>query len=231
MSRSRWLQWSRLTSKTRFLLAMALLIDLLAFKVLAYELHQANVTERNGVFTIQLTAILNTPAEYIRQVLTDYSHIYRLSSSIIESEVLPSDQVGVTRIRTRVLACASVFCREIERVDAIHTLASGVVFAEVVPELSEFRSGQATWTIKAMDDRTKIVYSATVEPDFYIPPIVGVPVIRNSLKDEYIATFGRLETIARINAERDWNEEHTVASAVNNNPSAPCSKELNAGLK
>ena len=211
-------------------LVLALLIFFYSFAVFAYELNKAEVTEQNGVFQIRLTATFDTPAEYIRQVLSDYTHIYRLSSSIVESEILPPTQPGVTRLRTKILACASVFCSEVERVDAIHTLASGVVHAAIVPELSEFRSGEATWKITAMDNRSKIDYIATVEPDFYIPPIVGVPLISRSLLSEYVATFKRLNRIASINAERDWSEEHTVASVNVNKSRKPCGNKIKAGL-
>jgi len=230
MYRLRWLQLSRLIYTTRLMLVgnFVLFVQSFISQAQAYELKNAEVTEENGIFQIQVTATINAPAEYIRQVLTDYTHMYRLSSSIIESEVLTSKKTGKTQIRTKLLACASVFCREVERVDAVRTLASGDLQADIVPELSEFRSGQAIWKIKSMSDRSHLVYEATLEPDFYIPPIVGVPAIRSSLKDEFIATFERIERIASINVERDWNDEHTLANAVIADNEPPCNKELNA---
>ena len=219
-----------LCTSARFVLALALLIFFHPYTLFGYELNKAEVSEHNGVFRILLTATFDTPADYVRQVLSDYTHIYRLSSSIVESEILPATKPGVTRLRTKILACASIFCTEVERVDAIHTLASGEVRADIVPELSEFRSGQATWKITALDNRSKIDYVATVEPDFYIPPIVGIPLISRSLLSEYLATLERLNIIASINAERDWNEEHTVASVNLEKSRKPCAKKINAGL-
>ncbi|MGB5679749.1 MAG: SRPBCC family protein [Gammaproteobacteria bacterium] len=221
---SRWMQWFRLISKAKFIFACIYLAFFQPSLAAAYEINRADVTEENGIFQIRVTAIFDAPAEYIREVLTDYTHIYRLSSSIIESEILPSRRTGDTQIRTKVLACASVFCREVERVDAVRTLASGDLQADIVPELSEFRSGQATWRITPMDDRSKLVYEATLEPDFYIPPVVGIPVIGNSLKKEFIATFERLERIASINARRDWTEDFTVARVDDAEARPPCEK-------
>ena len=230
MSQSRWLQWSRLVFHSGSFPVIVALILLHPYQLSAFELSRAEVSENNGVYLIQLTAVFDTPAEYISQVLTDYAHIYRLSSSIIESEVLPSSQADTTRIRTRMLACASIFCREIERVDAIRKLTNGELQAEIVPELSEFRSGQATWKINALDDRSEIVYQATIEPDFYIPPVIGVSVISSTLKDEYLASFERLETIASINAEREWSEDFAVSGVIIDSSSIPCSSQFNAGL-
>jgi hypothetical protein len=197
----------------------------------AYELNKAEVTEDKGIFRLQFTTIIDAPAEYVRQVLTDFSHSYRLNTSIIESEILPSRQADETTIRTKVLACASVFCREVERVDIVRILDSGDLQADIVPELSEFRSGQAIWKITAMDDRSKVVYEATLEPNFFIPPVVGISMISNSLKSEFITTFDRIERIASINAERGWTEDFTVASAAIQATKPPCEKRQKAELK
>ena len=230
VSRLRWLQWFRLLRTAR-LIHTAVVVLFLPFIATAHELSQAEVTEDKGIFRLQFSSIIDAPAEHVRQVLTDFTHSYRLSASIIESEVLPSRQTGSTKIRTKVLACASVFCQEVERVDTVRTLASGDLQATIVPELSEFRSGQAIWKITAMDDKSKVVYEATLEPDFYIPPVIGIAVISNSLKNEFISTFDRLERIASINAERDWTEDFTVASAATQAPRPPCEKKQKAKLK
>ena len=231
VSRLRWLQRFRLISSAKSIRAVLFFVFFLPSLATAHELSQAEVTEDKGIFRLQFTTIIDAPAEHVRQVLTDFSHSYRLSSSIIESEILPSRQTGTTKIRTKVLACASVFCREVERVDSVRMLASGDLQADIVPELSEFRSGQAIWKITAMDNRSKVVYDATLEPDFYIPPVVGISIISNSLKNDFISTFDRIERIARINAERDWTEDFTVASAAIQAPRPPCEKKQKAKLK
>jgi hypothetical protein len=190
----------------------------------AYELNRAVVTENNGIFQIIVSATLNAPAEYIRQVLTDYRNIHRLSSSIVETEVIETCRRDETLVRTIMLACVSVFCREVERVETVRALDSGDLQAHIVPEQSEFRSGLAIWKITAMDYGSELEYNATLEPDFNIPPVLGVPAIRRSLKAEFIATVARIEKIASINAQRDWSEEHAFADADVNKTDSPCNK-------
>ena len=223
MSRSRRLPLNTLVNVKRFLFG-GLLWSMQASQPPAYELNHAEVTENSGIFLIRITATFDVPADYIRRVLNDYNHIYRLSSSIIETEVLRSNDTSVTRVRTKLLACAAVFCQEVERVDAIRTLASGDIQAEIIPEQSEFRSGRAIWRITPVDDKSKLVYEATIEPDFFIPPVVGTAVISRSLKKEFLASFGRIEHIAGINLEKDWSETHSFASLEHNNSKRPCNK-------
>jgi len=50
--------------------------------VLAYDLNASVVTEDKGIFHIKISAIIEAPAEHIRQALSDYTHIYRLSNRI-----------------------------------------------------------------------------------------------------------------------------------------------------
>jgi len=150
-------------------------------------LHPARFHD-NGVFQIRIAAVVNASPEYIRDVLSDYLHIYRLSPSIIESEVLPHTANGEKHVRTRLLCCTSVFCREVERVDVVRQLESGDLQAEIVPALSEFKAGKATWKIKPVDEHSYLVYEAFLEPDFFIPPVVGTSVVKNNLKNEFVIT-------------------------------------------
>ena len=109
MSRSRRVQIVRLTSLAGSFLACVVLVLVQPLSSFAYELNHVEVTEDKGIFQFQLTTIIDAPAKYVRQVLTDYTHIYRLNPSIIESEVLPSQNSDETKVRTKVLACAAFF--------------------------------------------------------------------------------------------------------------------------
>lgn len=222
VSRSRRVQSCRVFSVTRSLLVVIAVVLFQPISAIACELNHAEITEDKGIFRFQFTTIIDAPAEYVRQVLTDFTHIYRLSSSIIESEVLPSTQADETKVRTRVLACASVFCREVERVEIVRFLASGDLQADIVPELSEFRSGRAIWKITALENRSKLAYEATLEPDFFIPPVIGISVIIDSMKNEFVTTLDRIERIAFINAKRDGADDLAIAHLNASETTPPC---------
>ncbi len=228
MSRLRWL-YVHVFHKSVLLVCIAATL-FQPLSVLAYELNNSVVTEENGIFHIKISAIINAPDKHVRQALSDYTHIYRLSPSIIESEVLPSSKKGEIQVKTKLLYCNSVFCRKVERVDSVSTLPSGDLQAEIVPELSEFRSGQAIWKITPMGDRSGLVYEASIEPDFYIPPFIGTFVVKNSLEDEFITTFDRVERIARFNAKGGMDEEHSLEKVMLDGTKQPCNKNLSACL-
>lgn len=231
MSRSRWLLLHMLISNSSLMLVALSISFFQPTYAQAFDFTDAEVIEENGVFHIKVSAIIEAPAEYIRDVLADSVHIYRLSPSIIESEVLPSSSSGEKRVRTRLLCCTPVFCREVERVDIVRMLESGDFEAEIIPSLSEFKSGKATWKITPRSDHTYLVYEATLEPDFFIPPIVGTQLAIQNLRDEFTTTFLRIERIASINAERDCSTELMLSDAASKTLRVPCNQSTSANLQ
>jgi hypothetical protein len=190
------------------------------------------VSEKDGIYSIHVSQELSVNSHYVRDVLIDVVHVYRLNPSIIESEILSPVEDGV-RVRTRLLCCLPMFCREVERVDIISVLTSGEIQARLVPEMSDFDSGKATWKITPLDDdRTNLRYEANIEPGFYIPPVVGVSLVKENLLKEFGTTFDRIERIASINEERDWHHEiHSTQLAIQKSSPEPCEGRLRAGLQ
>ena len=183
--------------------------------VLASDVTEFEVTEEDGVYYINAGVDIHAPAEYVHNVLTDYVHIYRLNPSIVESEVLVSPDSGVARIRTKVIGCVISYCQEIERVEDVRILASGDIQAEIVPESSQFKSGITLWQVESKGEGSRLTYYAEMEPDFFIPPIFGSSIVKAKLEEEIIISFTRLEKVASIQAERDWNPDWIASHWAN----------------
>lgn len=231
MSRSRWLQVPRLIVNSRSTLVALSLMLCLPIYAQTLEFTEAEVTEEDGVFRIKVSAIIESPPDYIRYILADSAHIYRLSPSIIESEVLPSSTADEKQVRTKLLCCTSLFCREVERVDIVRMLKSGDFEAEIIPALSEFKSGKASWKITPMDDASHVVYEAYLEPDFFIPPVVGTHLVKQHLLEEFTTTFIRIERIASFNAQRDKSAEYMLVDAAMKTLKPPCKQNTSASLQ
>ena len=231
MSLSRWLQLLWLFMVTRPALAVLLVSFFPHPNALAFNFTEADVFELDGVYHIKMSAVIKAPPEYVRYVLADYDHIYRLSTSIIESEVLPENVDGEKQVRTRLLLCTTVFCTEAERVDVVRMLSTGDLEAEIVPDLSEFRSGKATWRITPLDDHSFLVYEAVLEPDFFIPPLVGTRLVIENLRNEFTKTFKVIEKIAGINVRRSRNADHMLYGTAPRILHVPCPRTASASLQ
>ena len=153
---------------------------------------EIEINEQSGVYLVKVVALIAAPARYVRYVLTDYKHIYRLNPSIIESEVLEQDDDSVS-VRTKVVGCAAYFCEELDRVEKVRVLPTGDLHAVIIPELSQFKSGQTHWQIKPLGDYCEVTYLSDMEPDIYIPPVVGKFLIKKSIREGTLTSFKNLE--------------------------------------
>jgi len=168
----------------------------------AGDLVDLQVTENRGEYHVEATMLVDAQAKYVRSVLTDFVHIYRLNPLITESEILPSLFDEIVRVRTRIVGCISFFCNEFELVEDVSQFPSGDLRAMTVPELSDFKSGRALWRIQPLEDRTRVVYEAHMEPDFFIPPLVGSYFVKKQLRESVTTFFTKLELISNVFAKK-----------------------------
>lgn len=211
---------------------------LLAFTLFLYShysiagsfLDDVDVYEENGIYHISVTSDIAAGADYIRHVLTDYIHIYRLSDSIVASKILPPTADNKAQVETTVLCCTTLFCREVTRVEEVSILASGNINTRIIPEKSDFRSGEALWEITPTGQTARLSYRATLEPDFFIPPLLGTHIVIKNLREQFSTTFERIQHIARINERREWNDDYKFTKNQRCEDGTACSNTTNASL-
>ena len=187
--------------------SICLLLCLLIPLALAADLIDLHIAEAEGVYSIDVTMQMQVPAQYVHRVLTDYAHIYRLDPAITDSEILSSADDGVVRVRTRIDDCIAFFCKKIEMVEDVRDQDHGDLKATIVSKLSSFKSGHTEWKILGIGERTQVIYQAQMEPDFLIPPMIGVYFVKQKLQQRLLASMERIECIARRQADLEQNLE------------------------
>lgn len=223
-----WLGFDFIFFKMIVVLVIVFLVFLpVHFNAFAGDVDELIVTEEDGIYQIAVSAQIDASEKFVRQVITDYAHAYRINRSIIEAEVLESPIAGNLRVRARILACTPLICLELERVDEVSTLSSGNILAEIVPEKSDFHSGKALWKIIPDGDKTRLIYQASIEPGFFIPPVVGTRMAIDSMRKQLTATFVRIEQVARINQEREWDDDYGV-NVAGRAENLPCKVRVDA---
>jgi len=192
------------------ILALALLATAVSGR--AGELVDLQVFENGGAYHVRLDMVIHADPAHVRAALTDYSHVYRFNPAIVESEILPSVDETAVRVRTRFEECVAFYCVDLVSVVDIWARPSGDLRVEVVPRLSSFRSGTAEWRIRPEHGFSRVVYEATMVPDFFVPPVVGRHIVIKKLAEETMTTLFRLECMAQVRARRDAGEEAREAS-------------------
>jgi hypothetical protein len=172
----------------------------------AGQVESLTITEIDGVFEVQIVALFDAPAEYVYKVITDYKHIYHINPSIIETQILPPPRDDIARVRNRLERCIAVFCIEMDLVEDIAEVNKWHLVVTAVPELSSFKSGRTMWHVRSFGDgRSRVQYRSSLEPKFFIPPLIGGAIVKSILQDEITTSFIRIECHAKIMANKTWS--------------------------
>lgn len=141
-------------------------------------------------------AVLDAPVESVEAVLSDYTRYRRLDPRIKRVQSLGRQADGTQLVRTRIDACAAVFCRTVERVERVEH-RTGLLLATVVPGRSDMRHGVATTRFQSLGSATLVVYRAEFEPDFWVPGFIGHRYAVRALREAILQMFTNVERESR----------------------------------
>ncbi len=166
--------------------------------VLAGSVEQVRARHKQGVYTVDLTMVLNAPVANVRAVVTDYDGLHRLSSSIIESRRLPPSAIDPERRRVVYRACFLVYCFTAIMVEAVRYPTPERMLSIVDPEGSDFVSGYSEWEFSQVgENQTRVAFHSQLQPRFWVPPVVGPWIIKRKMLAAAKETGVRIEKLAK----------------------------------
>ena len=174
----------------------ALLLALVGVsRAMALDIDDVHISKQGRAYQVQMTFGVAASVNQVMALLTDYGFPDRLNPEVTKREVI-SRQRGITRVRTEIRSCVFFFCKDVALTQDV-TVVADTIQADIVPDDSNFRFGYFRWTISSSDNGgSHISFEAVMEPDFFIPPLIGGFVVRKRLRQEILATAKNLETEA-----------------------------------
>ena len=164
-------------------------------RAIALDIDDVHITKQGRAYQVQMTFGVAASVNQVMAVLTDYGFPDRLNPEVTKREVI-SRQRGITRVRTEIRSCVFFLCKDLRLTQDV-TVVADTIQADTVPDESDFRSGYLHWSVTSGDNGgSHISFEAVMEPDFFIPPLIGGFVIRERLRQEVLATAKNLETEA-----------------------------------
>jgi uncharacterized protein YndB with AHSA1/START domain len=160
------------------------------------EFRDLAVAQSGEAFTVRFEAVVAAPPDRVFAVLTDFDRLERLNPAIVEARRLASTGGNPLRVRTVLEGCVAFFCRRMQRVEAIRSSDRRMIRTRILPEASDFRSGQSRWQLAAITGGTRLRYRARMVPDFWVPPVVGPWAIKRTLRQGLRTLVQRLERLA-----------------------------------
>lgn len=176
-----------------------LLLCALGTAAWADSVDQLDVGRVDGRYSINLQARLDADLADSYAVFSDFRNLPKINDAVESVEPLPSPAPGVARWRTRVRVCVSFFCTHLKQVQDVrdsHTAERYQLDAVVIPELSNLRYGKAHWQLERCGAQTCLRFDAELEPDFWVPPLLGPWLIKRTMRREANATTAGIEALA-----------------------------------
>lgn len=184
-------------TKRRFALSLGALA--MATVASTATIETIDVDRDDGRYKLYAETMLDASPEAIRTVLTDYERFGRISSVYKEYGYLEPQADGTPTVFTTVGGClmGRVFCREMTRVERLEVNRPGHIRTVALPEQSDFKRSISEWIIEPEGDGSRMIYTLELEPDFWIPPLIGPWYLKRTLLRGGGDAIDRIERLAQ----------------------------------
>lgn len=162
--------------------AAALVAGLMAPAALALQIHRLDVEQQDGEYRLVAESSIAAPREYIHAILMDFDNFHRLTGGITASRFLRDESTGERLGYTRIESCVWFFCRGFDRVERISAEAPELFRTVAIPERSDFKSYETQWRLAEEPGGTRIRFTASMRPSFWIPSIIGAWAVKRKLE-------------------------------------------------
>lgn len=186
--------------RTTTLLQIGLLLSIAAvLPVRAATIEKLTVQRNEGLINVVASMIIEAPRPFVFQALSDYDHFSEMSDSFVESRFIEPAPDGTPRIYTKIEGCIWFFCRTINRTARLELDPIIRIVATVEPELSDAQYAREEWVFEDLGAATRIYYRHDLQPNFWVPPGIGVWAISNALSRTTLKAAQRIEKMALRN--------------------------------
>jgi hypothetical protein len=167
----------------------------------AATMRSLKVDKDDARYSLVADTFLAAPADSIYAVLIDYDRMNRISSVYKEHGYLEPDTDGTPIVYTRMEGCALFYCKSMRRVERLEMEPPHYIRTVTLPEQSDFKYAVSEWLLEPEGDGTHVTYKLELEPDFWVPPIVGPWYLKRTLMRGGSRAIQRIENIANAPPE------------------------------
>lgn len=175
----------------------AICLWLLCLPALAADLERIDVQHEDGRYRMSSETWFDAPLIGVFDVLTDYQRFDRISSVYSQAHYVAPDADGTPRVFTELKGCVLFFCQTMRRTERLENSGLAEIRATAIASLSDFRYSVASWQLSEARGGTRVVYSVEMEPDFWVPPLIGPYVMKRKLHKGGVDAIERIERLAQ----------------------------------
>lgn len=197
------------------LLPVALILTLgVCARGYAAQFHSLEVSRDGDVYRMNADVYLDAPLPQVYRVLTDYNHLTRISRVIRRSRLLERPDTHTALVYVESRACVLFFCHTIEETQKVVESPPANLSAVAIPELSNVKHAESGWHLQVEGQGTRMQWKLTIEPEFWIPPLIGPALVKSQLRAEGEFSARGIEKLARERAHLPPASTSTHAPAA-----------------
>jgi hypothetical protein len=177
---------------------IAIAIFLIGASASTATLNSIDVDRKGDVYSLVAETFLDATPEAISRVLLDYERFGRISNVYKEYGYLDPLPDGTPVVFTRMEGCLlKVFCKSMTRVEKLEVASPDHIRTVTLPDRSDFKRSTSEWSLEPEADGTRMTYTLEMEPDFFVPPVVGPMLLKHTLKQDGGKVIDRIEDLAQ----------------------------------
>jgi hypothetical protein len=161
------------------------------------DLRTITVELEDKQYHMRSEAWFDASQEELYRVLTDYKLFKKFTTAFSESENVAADEHGRPQFHTVMRGCVLWWCKSLVRDGYLLLTPTTLVVAVTDPEISNFKFSLESWRLKEDGDGTLMIYNFNMEPDFFVPPIIGPYMIKRALRSGGVDAIDRIEALAQ----------------------------------
>lgn len=162
----------------------------------ALEILHSHTDEIDDHFILSLDVRINADFVTVRNIITDYDNIMTLNDSIkVNNYLFRTGSTHYVHIESE--GCVLIFCKRVIQYLTIKEQGNSYIMVNTDPEKSSLSFGSDLFELVDEGETTRLIYSQDMQPDFWIPPLIGSWLIESRLLEEALKTAQGIERVAQ----------------------------------
>jgi len=159
----------------------------------AGEILASGVQQEDGLYRLTVNARIEAPLATVYRIITDYDNLAAINPSILSSQASATADPRTHHVHSVIKVCILVFCKQVVQLQRVVQVDDRTIEAVMLPEYSDFRAGSARWRLAGDGAITELYFFEELEPDFWVPPVIGPWLIERQLVREVAETVRYIE--------------------------------------
>jgi hypothetical protein len=159
----------------------------------AFEIEHSETRYADRRYQCELTVRLDAPLDKVEAILRDYENYPSLDARIMKARIIERPSPDVAMLETTLRVCLGWFCRNVDRLERVEE-SQHALTAKADPGRSDVKFGETHLQLAPGEDGgTRVRYSTSITPAFWIPTAVGRRWMLRTLEDATTDLFMNVE--------------------------------------